>query len=57
VISVCDGLFLFVGGGHGIYGRGEGCMNGSADGGREGGFNFGESYGFKALHFENQNRR
>jgi hypothetical protein len=24
---------------------------------QEGGFNFGESYGFKAMHFENKERR
>ncbi|MFH1322437.1 MAG: hypothetical protein ABIH80_01205 [Methanobacteriota archaeon] len=29
-------------------------MGGLDDGGREGGFNFGGSYGLKALHFENQ---
>jgi len=42
--------FFISGGGRGIYGWG-------ADGRAGGGFNFGESYGFKALHFENINRR
>ena len=44
---ICEGDVGFMAGG-------EGCLGGSADGGREGGFNFGESDGIKALQFENQ---
>jgi len=44
--------FFICGGGRGGYGWGERTIGGLADGGREGGFYFGGSYGLKALHFE-----
>ena len=52
-----DGVgFFYLQRGTWVYGwwAGEGCIGESADGWRRGVLILGESYGFKALHFENQ---